>query len=151
MQSIAQEAQRVSLLFRYGVLNSAEVIAWADGMIAQMESPPDMLIELSIVAPEKTEDIIHCLGQLASRSDFWAAFRRAIPQFRDFIISHPENAEAIAHHFYLAAWETSTSDVPADFRFIFRFDDAFSLARDGICGDTKAVFHNFIRELEKFR
>ncbi len=33
MQSITQDAQRVSLLFQYGVLDAAAVIAWSDEVI----------------------------------------------------------------------------------------------------------------------
>src|SRR6202008_1667920 len=57
VRAIGHDAQRMSLLFRYGVRTGNDVIGWADSAIVELDSPPDSLIELSMTAPEKTEDI----------------------------------------------------------------------------------------------
>jgi len=149
MQSIAQDAQRVSLLFQYGVLNANAVTAWADAAIVQMDTPPDALLELSTTPPDRTVDVLACLHRLSSGAEFWSALRSAMPQLRDFVASHPERAESIANHLFLTAC-SFVEDVPEDLRFMYRFHDAFSLARDGTYGDTESVYREFVNELERF-
>ena len=41
------------------------------------------------------------------------------------------------------------SDVPDDLHFLYRFDDAFSLAQGGY-GETETVYREFIHELDRF-
>jgi hypothetical protein len=149
MQIIAQDTQRMSLLFEYGVLTGDDVIAWSDSAIVQIDSPPDSLLQLSMTAPDKTADIMSHLHQLSSGSDFWAAVRSAMPQIRDFVVAHPDQAESIANHLFFTACR-APDRVPKDLHFMFRFDDAFSLAHDGIYGEPQTIYRDFIHELEKF-
>lgn len=150
MQSITQDAQRVSLLFQYGVLDAVAVIAWADEAIVQMESPPEALLELSTTAPHRTADILSSLHRLSSGAEFWPALGSAIPQLRDFVGFHPDRAESIANHLFLTVCGFGVGDVPDDLHFIYRIDDAFSLAREGTYGDTETVYREFIHEMERF-
>ncbi len=145
--TLAHDAHRVSLLFQYGVLTSDDVISWADSAIVQMDKPPYSLIELSTTPADKVEDIISHLRQLSSGSDLWNALRSAIPQIQDFLVAHPDRAESIANHFSRAAYYFG--NVPKDLNFMFRFDDVFSLAREGIYGKPKTAYSDFMRELEK--
>jgi hypothetical protein len=150
MQSITQDAQRVSLLFQYGVLDADAVIAWADEAIIEMDSPPDALLALSTTAPDRTADVLSCLHRLSSGAEFWPALRGAIPQLRDFVASHPDRAESIANHLFLTTCSFGVRDVPDDLHFIYRFDDALSLAREGTYGDTDTVRREFVHEMERF-
>jgi hypothetical protein len=146
MNSIAQDAQRLSLLFEYGAIDARAVISWADTWIVQMDSPPDLLLKLSMTMPEKSGDILSYLRGLSSGADFWKAFRNIIPQLRSFVASHPELAENIAIHFYHTAF--IVENVPEDLRFICRYDDEFSLARQGIYGDFDTVYKKFVEEMD---
>ena len=150
MTAIAQDAQQMSLLFQYGVAAAVEIVAWADSLIVQMDSPPDALLELSTAAPSKTEDILSCLHRLSVGGDFWSAFRSALPRLRDYIRLHPDRAENIANHLFLTACSFSVSDVPGDLHFVYRFDDAFSLARQSTYDEPETVYREFIHELDKF-
>jgi hypothetical protein len=150
MQSITQDAQRVSLLFQYGVLDASAVIAWADTAIIQMDSPPDSLLELSTTAPDRTADVLSYLHRLSSGAEFWPALRSAIPQLRDFVVSHPDRAESIANHLFLTVCRFPGPELPDDLHFIYRFDDAFSLAREATYGDTETVYREFVHEMERF-
>lgn len=149
MKTIAHDSQRMSLLFEYGVVTGTEVVAWADTVIVQLDSLPDSLLQLSLTAPDNTADIISHLHQLALGSDFWAALRSVISQIREFIIEHPDQAENIANHLFLTACFVHNK-VPKDLQFMFRFDDAFSLAQDGIYGEPQTVYRDFVQELGKF-
>ena len=145
MNSIAQDAQRVSLLFEYGILKFGAVISWADATIAGMESPPQLLLELSMTAPERTDNILSSLHGLSEGADFWAAFRNVVPELRAFVASHPEIAEKIANQMYLTA--CMVGNLPEDLRFLYYFEDAFSLARQETYGDIGAVYQDFLQEM----
>jgi hypothetical protein len=149
MSAINQDAQRMSLLFQYGVVPADEVIAWADSWIVRMDSPPDSLFELSSTSPSNTGDILACLRQLSAGADFWIAFRAALPRLRDYVASHRDRAESIADHLYRTACSFQDSGVPDDLRFVWRFDDAFSLAREGIYGDSENVYREFVQCLDE--
>lgn len=73
-----------------------------------------------------------------------------MPELRNFLASHPERAEAIANHLLKTAYEFGFNDVPKEFHFIYRFDDAFSAARERGHGELKKVTREFTHELEKF-
>jgi len=148
MKSIAQDAQRLSLLFQFGVIDAKAAISWADPFIVEMDSPPDLLIQLSTTAPEKTGDILSCLRALGLGADFWTAFRSTIPQIRAFIAFHPELAERVADHMSFIA--CTVGDVPEDLFFINRYDDAFLLARQDMYGDVNTIREELIREMDEF-
>jgi hypothetical protein len=149
MLTIAQDAQRISLLFEYGVVSGTDVVGWSDSVILQMDSPPYELIELSLTAPDKTADIMSHLHQLSAGSDFWSALRSAMPQIRNFVVARPEQASSIAHHLFFTA-VLNPDNVPKDLSFMFRYDDEFWLAEGGIHRDPETVHRNFIHELSKF-
>lgn len=116
-----------------------------------MGSPPDALLELSTTAPDRTADVLSCLHRLSSGADFWPALRNAIPQLRDFVASHPDRAESIANNLFLTVAHFPVAELPDDLHFIYRFDEAFSLAREGTYGDTETVYREFIHEMERFK
>lgn len=138
------------MLFMYGVVVADELVAWADSFIVRMDSPPDPLLELSTTEPSKTGDILSCLRRLSVGADFWAAFRSALPRLRDYVTSYPDRAESIANHLYLTACSFEVSEVPDDLHFIYGFDDAFFLAREGTYGESETVYREFVRELDRF-
>ena len=150
MQSITQDAQKVSLLFQFGVLDASAVIAWADTAIVQMEPPPDALIELSTTPPDRTADILSCLHRICSGAEFWPALRSTLPHIREFILAYPDRAAAIANDLFLTVCSFGISEVPDDLHFVYRFDDAFSLAHEGTYGEPETVYREFVHELEKF-
>jgi trans-aconitate methyltransferase len=148
MPPYAQDAKRLSLLFDYGVATDREVIQWADSQIVALDSPPDALIQLAVTRPTDTAAIISHLHTLSAEAEFWPAFRAALGRLHDHVVSRPADAERIANDIYLTV--LMFPDVPAEFYFAYRFDDAFSLARDGTFGDEETVRREFIHELQRF-
>ncbi len=140
----------MSLFFQDGVFDGSAIIAWADAMIVEMETPPDSLLELSTTASEKTADILSCLNRLSAGAEFWKAFGSVMPLLREYLSSHRDRAKNIATQLCLTASDFSGGDVPQDFRFVYRLEDAFSLAQEGMCGDPESVYQEFIHELERF-
>jgi hypothetical protein len=89
-----------------------------------------------------------CLHRLGAGSDFWSAFRIALPKARDYVRAHADRAEVIAQHLYLTACFADFR-VPDDLGFVYRFDDAFSLARQGIYDTRDSVYRAFLDELDR--
>ena len=82
--------------------------------------------------------------------DFWQAFRALLGELHGYITAHPDRAETVASELYRTVVWSEPDEVPEDLNFIYHFDDAFSLAREGF-GETRAVLAEFLSELEKFR
>jgi len=89
MKAFAQDARRLSLLFHYGVLDAGFVISWADAVIAEMDSPPDLLLQLATTAPEKTGDVLSFLRDLSSGADF------ADTIYKEFVQEMDDSAKAV--------------------------------------------------------
>lgn len=150
MSAIAQEAQRLSLLFEIGVIDAGSVIDWADSQIVAVDSPPIPLIELSATSSERVGDIISHLHALARGADFWRAFRSALSTLHGHVSAHPSDTERIAGELYRRAVFTAPGNIPDDLSFLYRYGDAFDLAHQGVYGEISAVRKEFICELEKF-
>jgi hypothetical protein len=149
---IAQDAQRMNLLIQYDALTADEVVAWANSLVAEldkMDSPPGLLFALSNTSPSNAKEILFCLAQLSAGADFWTAFRRTLPRLREYVTEHPDRTERIANHLFSTLCRYDVSDVPDDLHFLYRFDDAFSLAQEGH-GDTETVYREFVHELDRF-
>ena len=150
MSSIAQEATRESFLFDIGVRSSADIIAWADRMIEREEKPHALLIELSTTSPERTDYVLSYLSRLCSGGDFWLAFREALPSVYEFVVARPTEAERIAGSLFFTT-HCRSGTIPDEFSFIYHFEDAFYLGREGVYGSEKAVYEDFLSELSSFR
>lgn len=59
----------------------------------------------------------------------------------------PGEAERIASSLYMLACP-NLDDMPDEFSFIYPFEDAFYLGREGIYGSEEAVYADFLAELE---
>jgi len=144
------EANRIRLLFFFGVVTPEQVIAWSNAQIEALADPPTALFELSSTCPSNTGGIITNLTALSCDGDYWKSLRAAMPQIYEHVEAHPDDAERLANELYLSVVRSSPDDVPNEFKFIYRFDDAFTLAREGIYGNPLAVHEEFLSELHLF-
>ncbi|HLX70536.1 MAG TPA: hypothetical protein VKV04_12995 [Verrucomicrobiae bacterium] len=148
MPPYTQDAKRLSLLFDYGVAAAREVIDWADSQIVALDSPPDALMQLAVTRPDDTGAIISHLHALSTEAEFWSAFRAVLGRLHRHVVSHPDDAARIATHLYRTA--VMLSKVPREFSFIYGYDDAFVLAKDGTYGDADTVLKEFTEDLQRF-
>jgi hypothetical protein len=127
------------------------VVRWADAQIMALDSASGSLLELSTTSPSKTGDLLSHLRVLASGADFWSAFRAVLGPLHDHISSNPSRAEYFANELYRTAISFDSGEVPKDLSFVYRFDDAFSIAREGTYGRPEDVFREFLAELARFK
>jgi hypothetical protein len=141
----------MSLMLQYGLTTGSGVVQWADAQIIALDSASGSLLELSTTPPSKTGDLVSHLRVLASGADYWSAFRAVLGPLHDHIASNPSRAEYFANLLYRTVISFDSAEVPKDLSFIDRFDDAFSLAREGIYGRPDDVLREFLAELERFK
>jgi hypothetical protein len=142
---ISHEAQVLWMLFSLGVVSSDEVIDWADGWIAKEERPKDELFTISGATRDRYA-LTKALSELGRGADYWNAFREVCGKLEAFIRKNPEHAEACADLLYSWLCER-LADHPKDLDPLFRFSDAFALARDGTYGDTESEKQQFLATL----
>ncbi len=151
MNALCQDAQRMSLMLQFGLATGADVVRWADSQIVALDSASGPLLDLSTTPPANTGDLLSHLRALASGAHCWAAFRAVLGPLHDHIASNPARAEYFANELYRAAIWFESGDVPKDLSFVYGFDDAFSLAREGAYGQPEDVLREFLTELERFK
>jgi hypothetical protein len=149
MPSLDLEAGRELFLLNLGVRSPVDIVRWVDAVIAKEEAPHELLIELSTTPPERLDRFISVLSDLRRGSDFWSAVRDAMPALHGYVVAHPEEAERIASSLFMTA-AGDFDKMPKEFSFIYRFDDAFSLAHEGMHGRLEDVRSDFIAELKRF-
>jgi hypothetical protein len=148
--SIAQKSAREWFLFTIGVKKAEDIVAWADRVIAEEERPDARILDLSTTSPERTDVFVAELGRLKDGGDIWRAVADGLDAVHDFVVAHPEEAERIAQALYsVASWYPK--GMPDEFSFIFHFDDAFYLAKEGIYGGTDAVYADFVAHLKRYK
>ncbi len=139
------------LMLQFGVANGEDIVRWADSQIIALDSPPESLIDLSTTPPSQIADQLTYLHALASGADYWAAFRRMLGHLHDYLAANPGRAQDIANGLFRTAERSPMGDLPKDLSFVYRIDEAFSLANDGIYGKPEAVLRDFLSELAKFK
>jgi len=149
MDMIREEAQRTYVLVRLGVVKGAEVITWATDLVTQLEDPPLELLELVTTPADDFAGVLTWLTRLRVGADVWVARREAMPAVYRYLLAHPHEAERVANALFLEM-AGSYSDMPEDLHFVYRTDEAFSLAREGAHGDLPTATREFMLELEKF-
>lgn len=146
----AQECAREWFLFTIGVKTSEGIVAWADSVIAREEKPDRRLMELSTTDPERTDVFLAELERLRDGGNLWEAVREGLGAVHDYVVASPDEAERIASALNsIASWYPK--EMPREFSFIFHFDDAFYLAKEGIYGGTDAVFADFVAHLARYK
>lgn len=150
MSSRIQEAATELFLLNLGVRSTTDVVQWSDATIAKEDSPHELLIELSTTPLERIDRFISILSDLRTGSDYWPSVRDAMPALHTFVLAHPEEAERIASSLYMIA-AGELDRMPKEFSFIYRFDDAFYLAREGTYGRLEEVHADFLAELARFQ
>ncbi len=138
-------------MLQYGLASGIDVVKWADSQIIALDSPPGSLIDLSMTPTGQSADLLSHLRALASGADVWAAFRAVLGPLHDYVAARPSQAEDFAYELLRTAAWINPEGMPEDLRFLYHFDDAFFLARDGSFGRTEDVLQDFLRELARFR
>jgi ABC-type nitrate/sulfonate/bicarbonate transport system substrate-binding protein len=145
MFALAEDAQRVYLLFNYGTMSGADVVKWAEKQIDDSDSPSNALLELAWIHPDNTADIISVLNVLRQGADVYKSFEKILGFLYDYVKTHPAEAERISQRLLGTLVTLPDEKRRRDFYFLYRVDDDFDLNIE-----RSATLKKFLDELRKF-
>ena len=131
--------RREAAVYRYaligGMVESLEVVAWADAWIGRLDECPDAVVGVSM-GTSREYDLFASLAELAEKPVSDEALRLLCRMMSTFLEKHPKKLETVTHLLARLALDRA---VPEEWSSeALRFDDARWLAEDGIF-DVKAV------------
>ena len=149
MNSDAQDAEIMRLRLQSGLSSVANVVEWADEVIATRDNPQEWLINLSLSRTANPHDVVSILYSIAKGADRYAAIRTLLGEMFDVIIVDRGRARTFANALYQLAIENAY-EFPPDLRFINGIDDEFCLATEGIYKTLDQEIDDFTEILRKF-
>jgi len=147
MRDIKAEAERLRLGLQGGWRGIAEVVAWADDVLASEASPPAQIVELSLGRHQPCEGVIELLREVPGDVDNIAIMRQCLAELRLWVGKDPQRGEQVARYLYALA----CSDLLPEAHFghePFSLDDHFALARTGVYGSAEAALTYLVEWLD---
>ncbi len=142
------EAERLRIALMSGYEKTKTAIAWADAIIQEQNNPDYLFIEISLANSKNIKEIISLLGKVGKKIDHHDALRCLLGR-----VSYLESVEGFNLRDF-ATWlyssESNGWELPQDLNSIWSTDDEYSLAEDGVYGDTETVATEFINNLKQF-
>lgn len=145
----ADEAIEMRLGFQAGVIDSAEIIAWADSRILEYDYDDD-LASVSLASKVPASEMVSLLSRVSHAGDEWPAMRRVLARMYDAIVEDRSLAHGLTT-FLERFWVRHNYEVPEDMSFIIAVEDEFLLAMDGVYGDVESSTDSLIDELAKYK
>jgi hypothetical protein len=130
------EVLRKSLLL--GLASVDEVVAWADAQIAQAQTPHPVLLELALSQRAHPLDLCGLLAQVPGAAAKEHVGRQIFRRMVECLDRDESAAPTVAYGLYEMALAGEAPSEEAE-RRMWYFDEAFSLARRGICGTVEQV------------
>jgi hypothetical protein len=87
-----------------------EVIAWADGLVAEMASPPMEIIEVSLAARQPPDELARLLERVPGPADLGAAAHRSLGLLRACAVGETLGLGTIAEMLWVYSVEADLSE-----------------------------------------
>ncbi|SES45607.1 hypothetical protein [Psychrobacillus sp. OK032] len=144
---LSAEVYRIGVLI--GLLNIQDVIKWADSVIEQCDTPPYEIIELSLSAKEKLEDITLRLMEIRGDFDDNDLSSKVILGLLNQYLNTPEDIANVIEKLdkLIEYLPDSYEGIKMEIHFL---SDGFYLAEENIYGDLKEVHSNLKEFLIRF-
>src|SRR5438093_10536397 len=128
-----------------GVCTVADVVAWADGIIAADSKPDIAVIEVSTSGLRRTADVIALLREVPGECDPVIVIRRAMANLRSALAANPARGPEIARWLYQLA---TSGELPEEHfgQEAYALEDWFALASSG----TYGTYADALRHLEAY-
>jgi len=141
----ACEAKRLELIA--GIVSVADVVAWADDLITQSDTPGDQLIRLSLSGDSHPFDVVSLLREMSGGCDAIMAIRSLLGRMQGLLVEDPSRARGFARALYEVAHE-HFPDLPDDLGWLCGIDEDFYLAEEGIWTHAQVVsaFMKFLED-----
>lgn len=140
------EAFRCALVA--GCATVAEVVAWADEVIAADTTPDIAIIELSLAGRAALADVVALLKAVTGYADGIVVRRRLMSRMLRLLDNEPTRGQQVAHSLFRLA---INGDLPEEeFGWEpFVLEDAFDLARNQVYGTYETALADLRAYLER--
>jgi len=149
MYKLNEKAAIFRIGLQVGVYTVDDVIEWVDAEISRVETPDDLLLDLTLMKASNPSDVLSKLRALSSNADNMLALRRVLGEMYPLLRSNSQYGPTFAKGLYELFVEFDY-DVPEDLTAICALDDDYSMAIQGAVGTEKAVNDGFLNFLEPF-
>src|SRR5262245_46722482 len=128
-----------------GLRTVADVVAWADGIIAADPQPDFEVIEVACGGHRRPREVIALLRKVGGECDSALVIRRVMQDLRAVLAADQARGPAIAAWLYRLA---CTEELPGDQFGLepYSLEDGFALARSGAYG----TFADAVRDLDAY-
>ncbi|MEW8000309.1 MAG: hypothetical protein AB2765_16215 [Candidatus Thiodiazotropha endolucinida] len=135
---------------RLGLIESQLVQEWVNEQITLSEVLSDELLDLSYIDNTRKKEMYSVLNAMPDENDDYEALRNLFSEVMKERLEDINYCAQLARELYLI-FCAHKYECPDDFNFISHFDDAFSLAFQGILGDPEMVQMKFINHILSFK
>ncbi|MFC4637842.1 hypothetical protein [Deinococcus hohokamensis] len=130
-----------------GIGEAADVVRWADGWIAQLETPPDALLDVSLNG-KRVNDLIHSLGELAAPRLTSESLPLLCRILHGHLVQKPDELRRVVRLLY---WANVERVLPDEFAHdVYMLDDSLDLAGEGIYGTVEEIYSETVDILERY-
>lgn len=137
-QEIKSRAEALRREFLLGLTSAAEVIAWADGVIAAEREPDISVIELAMAGHRGPADIVHLLAAIPGEPSDALVRHLVFCRLRDVLRAQPQRLRRFGSIFLLLASERFAPTDEA-VNEMYALEDRLDLARGGALGDLDEI------------
>jgi hypothetical protein len=138
MRDIPREAAELRESLRLGLRSVAEVVAWADAVIAESERPAMTFIELASMQNGNPLDVLSVLSGLSESVPTVEVLPSVLGLAYYQLLADPRRGRSFAYALYSTYAVECRYDVPPALEEIAWFGDAFDLAAEGVVQTTVA-------------
>ena len=135
---------------RLGLVEPTLVQEWVNEQISLSEAVSDELLDLAYIDSTRKKQMYSLLTAMPDENDDYEALRSLFSDVMKERLNDINFCAQLARELYLI-FGAHNYECPDDFGFISHFDDAFSLAFQGVWGDPEMVQVEFIKHILSFK
>lgn len=133
-----------------GLVDRAEIIQWADGII-ETEGYDERIAEISMAGNQTDKDLISLLASISGHTEDWDGVRRMLGRMHDALLRDADRLHEFTS-FLDRLLARNDNEVPGDMHFIYGLEDDCQLAETVTYWCTPDEFRtDLIKELARFQ
>ncbi|THF68866.1 hypothetical protein E7T06_14455 [Deinococcus sp. Arct2-2] len=144
---VALEARVFYHLLIADVVQTVDVVRWADGWIVQLQTPPEALLEVSLNG-KRLNDLIHSLRELADPKFSSDSVEMLCRMLHQHLVQQPDELQRVVRLLYGANVEGVLPDQFA--HEVSMLDDLLDLAFQGSYGTVDDIHSETVDILERY-
>jgi hypothetical protein len=130
-------------------VTSAEIAAWADGVIKNTDDPPLTVIDLALLSNGHPLDVLGKLSEISLGINSVHVLPQVLGRFAPRLRADPSLGPVVARGLYDIFVEANYR-VPDELMDIVGFDDAYALAQTEAYGTADDVYRDLLAFVEGF-